>query len=39
MSRWLVPLEAFIEVEVEADTKEEAVKRQKNQLILLILIL
>lgn len=30
MSRWLVPLEAYIEVEVEAETKEEAVKKAEE---------
>ncbi len=32
MSKWLVPLEAFIEVEVEADTKEEAVKKAEESI-------
>ncbi len=32
MSKWLVPLEAFIEVEVDADTKEEAVKKAEESI-------
>lgn len=32
MSRWLVPLEAFAEIEVEADTKEDAVKKAEESI-------
>jgi vacuolar-type H+-ATPase subunit F/Vma7 len=32
MSRWIVPLEAYAEIEVEADTKEEAVKKAEEEI-------
>lgn len=31
MSRWIVPLTAWIEVEVEAESKEEAVEKAENE--------
>ncbi len=34
MSRWVVPLTAWTEVEVEAESKEEAVKKAENEVIM-----
>ena len=34
MSRWIVPLTAWTEVEVEAESKEEAVKKAKDEVIM-----
>ena len=31
MSRWIVPLTAWTEVEVEAESKEEAVEKAENE--------
>lgn len=31
MSRWIVPLSAWTEVEVEAETKEEAVRKAEDE--------
>lgn len=33
MAKWLVPLEAWTEIEVEADTKEEAVRKAEEQIL------
>lgn len=34
MSRWIVPLTAWTEVEVEAESKEEAVKKAEDDVIM-----